>query len=60
MVLIMTVTVCAIMGAVILRSYVTGQPLPTEQARLVAAIITTMLAVITLYVGNKIKHRDED
>ena len=59
-VLSMAVTVCAVVFIQPLKYIVFGESISPETAKLVAGIITSMLAVISMYVGSKIRHRNDD
>jgi len=57
---LLAVTVCAMLGAACVAPLMSGQPLSDERAKVVAAVVTSALSIVSMYVGAAIQRgRDQ-
>lgn len=54
-ILILTVTISILLMIVIIKPFITNNVMQPDSAKLLSAIITSIIAIISIYVGSKIK-----
>jgi len=58
--LILTSSVCLFFMSAVLGPWVTGTPLSTEKAEMVTGLLSACIAIISMYVGSRLKGRDKE
>lgn len=59
-IIILTITISIVLLSSVLRPYFTGESMKESSAKLIATIISSIISIISMYVGAKIqKNRDE-
>ena len=58
--LIITVTTAVILLSVTLSPMVTGRPISEDKARIVGNLVSSFIAILSMYVGSRLKPRGED
>jgi hypothetical protein len=55
-ILIITVVVSFVISMSVIRPLLSDKPMSIESAKLVSSIVVSLISIISIYVGSKLKH----